>query len=59
MNQPAPNSILLACEIAWRAYEQGKITKQALMETLQLAINATAVANGYADDNGLPFPEEP
>jgi len=43
-------------ETAFRLHEEGRITREQLVHTLEQCINATAIENGYADEHGLPFP---
>lgn len=49
--------VFLTAEIAFQAYEQGKLTRQQLFNTLEGCINVIAIENGYADQLGLPFPD--
>ena len=45
-------------EGAFRLHEEGRITREELVRIIEQCVNAAAVANGYADEHGLPFPEE-
>lgn len=54
---PTTDPIMLVVETAWKAYEDGALSRDALIETLETAINARALTSGYADQHGLPFPE--
>lgn len=49
--------VYLTAEVAFEAYEQGKLTREQLFNTLEGCINVIAIENGYADQLGLPFPD--
>lgn len=51
------DSICLACEIAFTQHKRGEISREQLIEILQLAINATAEGKGYTESHGKPFPK--
>lgn len=52
-----PDVIVLACELAFKAYERGEITKEKMIKIVKIAINARAKENGYDEKFGIPFPE--
>jgi hypothetical protein len=45
-------------ELAFRLHKEGHITREELVYVVGQCINAAALENGYADEHGLPFPEE-
>lgn len=49
--------VYLTAEIAYQAFEAGKLTREQLFNTLEGCINVIAIENGYADRLGLPFPD--
>lgn len=51
------DTIVLACEIAFKLYKKGEISKDKLIKILQISINSRAKENGYEERFGLPFPE--
>lgn len=50
--------VITMAKIAFRQYEAGTIDRARLTELLELAINARAAENGYADRFGMPFPSK-
>jgi hypothetical protein len=53
----AVDPIMLAATIASEQHDRGEISDEKLIEVLELCINTTAEANGYAELYGVPFPE--
>lgn len=51
------SSLVNIAEIAFRHYEEGRISQEALVRVLEQCINVASIENGYADEYGLPFPK--
>ena len=51
------NLLHQVAESAFRLHEEGQITREELVHVVAQCLNAVAIANGYADEHGLPFPE--
>lgn len=51
-------SLRQIAELAFRLHEEGHITREELVHVVEQCINVAAIDNGYADEHGLPFPEE-
>ena len=45
-------------KIAFDMHEKKYLSREELVCILQECVNATALENGYADQYGLPFPED-
>lgn len=43
---------------ACRLHDQKLLSDEALIKILRDCVNGTAIANGYADTHGLPFPDD-
>lgn len=47
--------VMVLAKLAFKNFEAGRITKDALVYALKACVNMRATENGYADRFGLPF----
>ncbi len=45
-------------EIAFRLHDESRISHQELVSIVEQCVNIVAIENGYADEHGLPFPDQ-
>lgn len=53
----AVDLIVLTAEIAFKAYEEGQLSREQLTRTIEKCINAASIQSGHAVELGLPFPD--
>ena len=48
--------VLLMAKIAYKNYEEGKLSRADLLKVLKRCVNCRAAENGYVERFGMPFP---